>query len=72
MCWVAEVEGKSEYDRRWGSPISMEKPREVKKPWARACKGGQKDRRGGARDEKEEMVNKGGTTGGDMGWADET
>ena len=59
LCWVVEVEGKSEYDRRWGSPISMEKPREVKKPWAWACKGGQKDQRGGARDEKEETVNKG-------------
>ena len=43
-----------------------------KKPWVQACKGGQKDQRGGARDEKEEMVNKGGTMGGDMGWADET
>ena len=42
------------------------------KPWARACKGGRKDQRGGARDEKEEMVNKGSAMGGDMGWADKT
>ena len=36
------------------------------------AKEGRGDRRGGAGDEKEETVNKGGMTGGGMGWADET